>query len=532
MKVVLYARVSSSSQEKEKTIDSQLEALREYSRNKGYEIVNEYVDEGFSGAALERPGLDQLRDVISSGDIEMVVFHSPDRLARKAVYQGIVLDEIEKAGVRAEFMNQPMDDSPETKMLVGMQGLFAEYERAKISERSRRGKIHWIKQGALMGGFVPYGYQRVHRERESGTRARLEINEAEARVVKDMFRWLVDEQVSCREIARRLTASGIPTKRGGVRWTPGTVNGILRQSAYRGIHYQHQREFIEPACRNNPNSYRKHKKTTSRLRPKEDWIGIPAPVIIDEAYWQAAQQQLEWNSQYSFRNNTKYQYLLRSLIKCPVCGWTFNGFCPHGVKMYRCGRHDYLRSPDGHRCKVPSVKAELVEEAVWNAVSEALKKPDVLAQEYKRRIAESQTPEVIEHDKREIEAQIKAVLDRQNRITDAYIDEAFDLDTYKAKMGELSLRKSQLNYQLELLNKRVLHQSQAKAALKQMEVFCQTVSNRLDKLTFEEKQQLLRLVVERVVIKDGKAIVDVIFPLEQNEAHDVHLRPDNRDYLL
>ncbi len=140
IRAAIYARVSTDLQEREHTVLSQLEALRTYLKKRGYVLIAEYVDEGYSGATLDRPGLDRLRDALRVGDMDVVVFHSPDRLARKAVYQGLVLEEMEKAGVRAEFLNYPVDDSPESKMLLGMQGLFAEYERAKIMERTRRGE--------------------------------------------------------------------------------------------------------------------------------------------------------------------------------------------------------------------------------------------------------------------------------------------------------------------------------------------------------------------------------------------------------
>src|SRR3972149_4239756 len=161
MRAALYSRVSTDLQEREQTIQSQIEALRKYALDKGHQIVAEYRDEGYSGATLERPDLDRLRDALGSGEFEVVLVHSPDRLARKAIYQGLLLEDLERAGIKIEFLNHQMDDSPEGKALLGMQGVFAEYERAKIAERNRRGKLYWAKQGALLGGKVPYGYRYV-----------------------------------------------------------------------------------------------------------------------------------------------------------------------------------------------------------------------------------------------------------------------------------------------------------------------------------------------------------------------------------
>ena len=199
----IYGRGSSDLQEKEQNIRSQLEGLRKYVLELGSVIAGEYIDDGYSGATLDRPGLDRLRDALRIAEMDVVVFHFPDRLARKAVYQGLVLEEIEKAGVRVEFLNYPVDDSPESRMLLGMRGLFAEYDRAKIMERTRRGKLHRAREGALVGGHALFGYRWI--KRGEASRARLEAIDYQAGVIRRMYRLLVDEQLSTRAIVRRLT---------------------------------------------------------------------------------------------------------------------------------------------------------------------------------------------------------------------------------------------------------------------------------------------------------------------------------------
>ncbi len=514
MKAVLYARVSSSSQEKDQTIQSQLEALRKYAKEKGYEIIDEYIDEGYSGATLERPGLDKLRDIIHSGEIDTALFHSPDRLARKAVYQGIVLEEMDKAGIRAEFMNQHTDDSPESRMLLGMQGLFSEYERAKFSERSRRGKMHWAKQGVLVSGRVPYGYRRIHRDRENGTRGRMVIAEEEAIVVKDMFRLLIDEQLSCRQIAKKLNTMGIPTRKGLSRWAPGTVNQILRKTAYMGVHYQRCKEAIEPSRTRTGGNHQRRFKSSTRLRPKEEWIPISVPAIFDESVWQAAQRQLDRNSRHSRRNNTRFQYLLKGLIRCPHCDWTYTGFVSHEIRKYRCGNHEPLKSKDGKRCIGGAVRADMIEEAIWEAICEGLKNPKVLQDEYKRRLIMDRNPDAIKLERKKIESELKKIFDKQDRLLDLYLNKAIDLNTYKPKMNEMSNTKSHLENQLDDLDRRTHNQYLEEKALKDMKKFCKTICNGLDKLSFDEKQQLLRLLVERIELRGNKAFVDIIFPIE------------------
>ena len=175
VRCALYARVSSDKQEQEATIQSQREALRRHAGDKGYNVVSEFLDDGHSGATLQRPGLDRLRDLVAAGDVDLVLFHSPDRLARKALYQGIVLEELHQHGIKAEFGNHAVDDTPEGKMLLDMQAIIAEYERTKIAERTRRGKLYWARQGAFVGGHVPYGYRFI--KRTDGWHAHLTVNE-------------------------------------------------------------------------------------------------------------------------------------------------------------------------------------------------------------------------------------------------------------------------------------------------------------------------------------------------------------------
>jgi site-specific DNA recombinase len=520
--------VSTDLQEKEHTIQSQLEALRKYAQDKGYEVVGEYLDEGYSGATLERPGLDALRDALRSGGLDVVLFHSPDRLARKAIYQGLVLEEMEKAGVKPEFLNYPVDDTPESKMLLGMQGLFAEYERAKITERNRRGKLHWARQGALMGGYTPYGYRYVPRSRESGKRATLEVDEAQAAVVRDMYRLLLEEGLSCRGIARRLTELGVQTSRGKVRWNPSAVNRMLKQEVYRGIFYYHRAEAVEPSRHLRQDPYRKHKLTGRKLRPREEWIAVPVPAIVDEATWEATQRPLHQNFVHSPRHNVRHQYLLRGLIRCPRCGASCVGTFSHGRRYYHCSRNDPLATASGNRCGGGWASAEPLEDAVWQAVTGALQQPQLLADEYRRRTAQAGAPDAIESERKQVEIALQRLKAQQDRVTDAYMNEALELPDYKAQMEKLRERRQQTERQMVDLEHRAERQMRGKDALERLESFCETVAGGLGNLAFEEKQALLRLVVERIAVEGGKVRVEAIIPVDDESAKVPALRPPSR----
>src|SRR6476661_1919374 len=212
----LYARVSSEQQADEHTIDSQVAALRARVTEDGLRLAaeREFLDEGYSGATLVRPALERLRDLIAAGGIDRLYVHSPDRLARRYAYQALLLDEFEAAGVEVVFLNRALGESPEDELLLQVQGMVAEYERAKILERSRRGKRHGAQAGkvSVLCG-APYGYRYIKKE-EGGGAARYELVLEEARVVRQVFHWVGQERATIGEVRRRLTEAGERTRTG------------------------------------------------------------------------------------------------------------------------------------------------------------------------------------------------------------------------------------------------------------------------------------------------------------------------------
>ena len=208
----IYARVSSARQKKDETIGSQTAALREHAAQARLDVPEEWVfeDEGHSGATLVRPALEALRDLAAQGLVDVVLCYSPDRLARKFAYQALLLEEFARAGVRVEFVKGPRGDTPEDQLLVQFQGIFAEYEKAQLAERYRRGKAHRARGGSVnvLGG-APYGYRYLRRTDHSG--AVYEIAEHEATLVAEMFRRYADDGASIAELTRWLTDSGVPS---------------------------------------------------------------------------------------------------------------------------------------------------------------------------------------------------------------------------------------------------------------------------------------------------------------------------------
>src|SRR4051812_9301407 len=231
----IYARVSSDRQKENHTIASQTEALIDYAQAHGYTVPAEWVfqDEGYSGAILVRPGLEAVRDLAAEGQIAAVLVYSPDRLSRKYAYQVLLSEEFARCGVELIFLKSPAGATPEDQLLVQFQGMIAEYERAQIAERCRRGKRHMAQQGMVnvLSG-APYGYRYVRKSDSSA--AYYEIVETEAAVVRMVFEVYTRQRLSINAIARMLNQRQIPTRTGMTRWERSTVWGLLRNPAYQG----------------------------------------------------------------------------------------------------------------------------------------------------------------------------------------------------------------------------------------------------------------------------------------------------------
>src|SRR5271165_6763548 len=235
-----YARVSSEHQAAAHTIESQISALSERARSDGTPVPPErqFVDDGVSGATLARPALDRLRDLAAVGAIDQICVYSPDRLARIYAYQVLLLDEWRRMSVDVVFLNKSLGKSPEDDLLLQMQGIIAEYERAKFMERSRRGKRHAAQNGSLnVMSCAPFGYRYVSvREGggEGGGKARFEPNAEQARVVQRIFSWIGRDRCSLNEVCRRLQKAGELTASGRRVWSKQAVWHILQNPAYVG----------------------------------------------------------------------------------------------------------------------------------------------------------------------------------------------------------------------------------------------------------------------------------------------------------
>ena len=515
--VAAYARVSSDRQDKEQTIDSQIDALRRAADQRGWHLAPDLIclDEGRSGATLARAGLDRLRDLVAEGTCATVLVCSPDRLARNYAYQVLVIDEFERAGCEVVFLNHAFGDSPEQQMLLQMQGVFAEYERALIQDRTRRGRLFWARQGRVNWGGTPtYGY-RLSGRAEPPPR-RLVVEESEAVVVRQLYRWLVEEQLSSYAIQKRLSQRGIPTRKGGGRgWSQSTVIQILSNSIYKGQGWYNRRrtaDRVQPHGKIGFKDLRPGDRGCQTFRPVEEWIPVPVPAIIDADLWREAQEQLTRNRERAPRNNTRHQYLLRALLICGRCGRRMIGATDGGGRRrYVCSAR-YPRHLPG-ACHGRSITAKPLEDQVWCWITRLLSEPALLRARFEESRGDPAVDSADEREGARIERHLKA-LDREvGRLIDAYQAAAIDLNELKERRRQIEDHARHLRERLDEIGRQRSEREREIRLLQGLEAFCAGIRDALVAPPFEIRQKVLRLVVDRVILQEDMAVIRHIVPM-------------------
>jgi site-specific DNA recombinase len=520
MNAAIYARVSTDRQGRDQTIDSQLSALRDWVSARGHRLRPEHVftDEGHSGSRLDRPGLDRLRDAARDGEFDVLAVLSPDRLARKYAYQVLLLEEFRKDGCDVAFIQRPISDDPHDQLLLQIQGAIAEYERALLGDRFRRGKLQKARAGAWVSGRAPYGYRHV--PAGDGVLGHLAIDEVEAELVRALYRWLIDERMTVRQILKRLAEGPWRPRCGRRLWSSAVVHRILADPVYTGTAYANRHETI-PAARPGSRGGRPGARNGRRPRPREEWIAIPVPAIIDEPTRLAALAQLERNAALSFRNNTRNDYLLRCLLTCRTCGLAMFGTMRRGGagkprhRYYQCrGKDCVTRDPD-RPCTQRVTKADELEEAVWGHVEQLLDDPAMLLGQFESLAREAEDRDAAGAETRKTEALLRRLDREEQRLLDAYQAEALSLEGLKARRQLLRGRRELLEAQAEQQAKLRAEREAARESWHDLEAFCGRVRSRLGEATVGEKQRILQLVIERVIVGEDAVEIRHVIPLRR-----------------
>jgi site-specific DNA recombinase len=494
--VAIYARVSTARQEEDQTIKTQLSAVKEFANRSGYVIVKEYIDDGWSGDLLARPALDQLREDAKLKMWDAVLAYDPDRIARRYSYQALVMDELRDIGVGLLFVTTPSPTTGEEKILHGVKGLFAEYERVKIAERCRLGKLRKAKEGQIITSEAPYGYRYI--PQRPGESCHYEINEAEARVVKMIFSWIADEGLTLRRVIKKLQELEIiPRKSKRGVWSTSTLQTMVRNRTYIGEAHYGASYAVVPERPFKKEKYRKLRKTSRRIRPQNEWISIPVPAIIDQNLFDRTAEQLKRNFLLSDRNR-KNLYLLSGLIYCS-CGTRRAGEGPqHGKHLYyRCTAR-VMSYPLPPECTERGVNARIADRLVWDQLRTLLASPGLLQQLTKTQISRRQG--TCDSRLEEIDKRLRVLKQQEDRYAKAYGAGLITMEQLKEyvdgvrdQRSSLHLDRNRLQEDEPIVDCLPRHESEIRA-------FAQCASDILQHdLNFNEKRAIVTNVVHKVV---------------------------------
>jgi site-specific DNA recombinase len=517
MEVALYARVSSTRQQMDQTIEQQIERLREYVAEQPEWRLEEkhiYLDDGYSGAKFNRPGLDRLREHITKAEFEMILITAPDRLARNYVHQMLLIEEFQNMGCQVQFLERPMSQDPHDQLLLQIRGAVAEYERSLITERMRRGRRAKLRSGLLLPWTVaPYGYL-LDPEHPRDAR-KISLDPVKSEIVRQMFAWYTDPQKrrSLYWIAKKLSDESIPTPKGGLRWNASSIRGILHSPTYAGMAYSGCTRSVPAVNRKSPLKP-VGPGESKRPAPREDWIGIPVPAIVSQEIYDAAQQRLDENKQMSRRNNHKHNYLLRGLVSCGKCLMSCSGRTVRsGHSYYSCwGSKDPLRTAQGERCTARYAPSKALDSLVWEDLCKIISTPELITHALERAQSGEWLPQALQSRKETLSKSLKQLERQQERLLEVYLGEVIEREEFERKRKELRDTQNALQRQLRQLEAEVQKQLDVAELASGIGDFCKRIQPTLSTLTFQQRRELVTLLIDRVVIDDGKVEIRYVIP--------------------
>jgi len=512
MQAALYARVSSAQQAEAHTVASQVVALRERIAVDGLPLPTalQFIDEGYSGATLVRPALERLRDVAAAGAVDRLYVHSPDRLARKYAYQVLLVDEFQRAGVAVIFLNRELGRSPEDDLLLQVQGMMAEYERAKIIERHRRGKLHAARAGAVsvLSG-APYGYRYVPKSEGRG-QAHYEMIPDEARVVRQVLDWIGRDRLTIGEVCRRLTQAGELTRTGKTVWDRSVVWGMLKNPASMGsaAFGKTPQEPLRPRLRaQRGRPLQPRRMVSTRDVSPQDWITIPVPSLVEPALFVAVQEQLRENQRHARQSRRGALYLLQGLVQCQHCDYAYYGKRlspsarkghPRAYAYYRCLGTDASRVGGERVCQNTQVRTDLLDLAVWQEVCALLAQPERLAEEYQRRLHPDR------HTTRTSLTTLEAQLGKRRqgwvRLIDSDAEALIEKQEFEPRITRLRQRIAHVEAQRQQLAEEDALHTDLRLIIGRLEDFAAQVQDGLAEADGSRKREMIRALVKRVEV--------------------------------
>jgi site-specific DNA recombinase len=541
-RAILYARVSTDEQARSGySLAQQIEALRAYATRESYEALEEVSDPGQSGASLERPGMDRVRDLVAAGGVFVVLAQDRDRFAREPAYLFYLREEFAEHQTTLGALNDRGDGSPEGELTTGILDQIARYERLKIAERSRRGKLRKAREGKVVATKRPhYGFH------YNASRDGYEVDEESMAVVKRIIRMVGTEGAAIRAVKRTFEREGLPTPEGKEIWGQLFIREAIKDDAYRPHSHEEIEKLVakgqmsaEVASRldpekcygiwwfnrrrtktyqeavNGPGGKRYKKRVKITQRPEEEWIAVPVPDSSIPREWvDLAREAIKNNVKFS-RNNDRPWELSGGLARCAECGWamTTHTVWKTNTKYvnyyYRCSRAQINYAYKNKSClNNKHHRADRLEPMVWHYVSGVMKNPEQLRADLDSMIEfESKGTRGDPSKEARIWVDKLAEVDhKRTKYQEAFAADAVTLPELKAYLSQLDETRKTAEHELEALRSREEYVRELEAGrdalLDSLEAQAPEV---LDSLTPEQRHQWYKLLkLEAAVFADGR----------------------------
>lgn len=501
---VVYCRVSTEDQEREGTsLQTQLEACLKYCQDKGYDVAYQST-ERYSGLSLERPKLNELRELVRNERVDVIVCYSLDRLSRDPTHGVIIQEELAKHHIELEAVSETVESTELGKLISYIRGFASKLEVEKIKERTGRGKRARAEEGRVTGGFyITYGYDYIPVTQKGG--GRRVINETEASWVRQMYQWLVNDGLTTGAIRDKLIELHAPTKHGG-RWSKAVIIAILKNPCYTG------RTYALTSVKRKP-----------RSKPREEWVELSrdiTPAIITPELFEAAQKQLQINRDKAARN-TKREYLLRGHIKCRQCNHAYvGGVSRSGRKdggyrrLYRC-LGQWKDNAPVERCHNKSWGADKLEALVWAQMERVLDNPELIITEIEKQRQDANQLGVLEAELQQIGRHLKA-LDRDQEQLLQWALKGFPEETVLAENKKINNKRETLKASKAELEVQIKASQEATGSLPKLEHTVELLRQQLKTLDFEIKREFIDSLGIKVLL-DGESVeITGVIPVEDD----------------
>ncbi len=526
-KAAIYARVSTALQEKERTIESQIEELKKQVSKNSDVLTKEYIDDGYSGAKIDRPALDELRNDLKTNQWDTIYFLNSDRIARDVTYQNLIIAEILKYKKQIIINGKDYVHNPENKFTLTVLGAVSELERAKIIERSLRGKLHKLRQGIpLNNGYNTLGYNYIRRTDTSP--GKFVINEEEAKTIKFIFK-SYEAGFSWAKLVRTLEDMGMVTKMGRKLWDTAKLKCILQNHTYTGIKYYNTRSYVK-----EPNSPLRGLKYGKKIyKNKSEWIPVKVPAIISQELFNKVQARIKYQSE-QYRNPKQTQ-LLSGLINCGICGRFFTSYFrtykdkrrkadPNTIMhktAYRCSQislqrmHSKTADTGLIKCNNPEVLTHLLDTSAMNLIEETMTDSNKLSLCLSAGEDQPKNRKQVESKLKQNEQYINDLAIKRKQTIDQFATGKINRGeyvkrclSYDEELKQLKINKSKLLKQVPNLHDEEIIEVSIKR-------YCESVRSRLNLCNNSEKtREFLKDYITKVIYNNTSVTVVGSIPIK------------------